>query len=191
MAGRGTGLAVAASAVLSFAALLAAGCGPEDLLEDDDEARKQIISGYELTQTDRGLRDWRLAGSTASYMETDSFVLLSVVELTFFELDEPTTLLTGDSGEIWEARGVMRVWGDVEVETSDGRFLETEELIWAESSGTFETDCFVVLTIQDSLASTVLSGRGARFNTDLGPSEEGVDIHESFRAVYTGQVPDE
>lgn len=180
-----------AAAPVAFVLLaVAGGCGSDELMEDDDESRKQVVSGYVLTQTELGLRDWRLEGCTASYVETDSMVLLSGVELTFFELDEPSTVLTGDSGEIREGRGLMRVWGDVEVQTVDGRHLATEELTWAESTGTFETDCVVVLTIQDSLARTVLSGRGARLSTDLGPGEEGVDIYEGFRAVYSGEVPE-
>ena len=168
------------------------GCGGDELLDDaDDESRKQLLDDYVLTQTDRGLRDWRLQGVTAVYSEMDSVVTLSTVEVTFFELDEPTTVLTGDSGQVFEAEGNMRVWGHVEVETTDGRHLSTQELIWSEEAGTFESDCSVVLTIRDSLSTTVLSGRGARLDTRLGPSEEGVDIYESFQAVYSGDLPDE
>ncbi|MBN1434459.1 LPS export ABC transporter periplasmic protein LptC, partial [Candidatus Fermentibacterales bacterium] len=158
--------------------------------EDDDSSRKQAVQGYELTQTDRGLREWRLAGATASYREVDSVVVLAAVEVTFFDLDEPSTVLTGDSGEIFESSGLMRVWGDVEVETTDGRHLSTQELVWSEDEGTFESDCFVVLTIRDSLSTSVLSGTGARLDTRLGPSEEGVDILESFSAVYSGEIPE-
>ena len=122
-------------------------------------------------------------------MESDSSGLIAGVRLTSYELDAPGSLLTGDSGEIMQGGAAVRVWGDVRVETVDGRLLETWELTWIESLAVFTTDCVAVLTIPDTLGSTILTGRGITLGQDLGASSEG-DVRESFTAIYSGEVPD-
>lgn len=172
-----------------LAQLLSSGCGK---ISDEmsDETPKQYLEGYTLTETGNGERQWRLEGETAVYIEDDSMVLLSGVYLTLFEIDAPSTILQGDSGEIFEVSGTMRIWGNVEVETTDNRHLSTSELLWDADEETFSSDCTVVLTLTDSLGQTVISGVGVVLDQSLGPSEEGIDILESFRAVYSGEFPD-
>ena len=53
--------------------------------------------------------------------------------------------------------------------------------------GVFHSDCLVVLTIPDSTGETVLSGTGVDLDLSLGAAE-GVDIEESFTAVYSGEI---
>lgn len=148
------------------------------------------MSGFELIQTGGNDRLWRLDGQSAEYVEEESTAVLCGVTLTYYRTDAPETILTGDSGEIEPGGRNVRVWGSVHVETMDGRVLETPELVWDESLEVFATDCVAVLTVPDSLGSTVMTGRGVVLGRDLG-SASGVDVRESFTAVYSGVVPTE
>jgi len=169
-----------------LAGLLACGSGePVDM--DADREPVQTVEDFTLVQSLEGDRSWRLVSDLAVYTEGDSLLILSGVDLTFFEEDVPTTILRGDSGRVELTSGLMRIWGDVNADTDDGRHLETQEIIWDDQMEIFHSDCLVVMTIPDSAGSTVLSGRGVDLDTDLG-ALEGVDIEEDFTAVYSGEL---
>jgi len=169
-----------------LAGLLA--CGSADPVDmDPDREPLQIVEDFTLVQSRDGYRSWRLLSEEAIYTEGDSLLLLSVVDLIFFEDDIPTTILKGDSGLVELKSGLMRIWGNVNAETDDGRYLETEEIIWDDEMEIFHSDCLVVLTIPDSTGETVLSGRGVDLDTGLG-AVDGVDIEEDFTAVYSGDL---
>lgn len=156
----------------------------------EDAQPRQVVAGFTLTQTGGGNRLWRLQGDSALYVEAESSAVLSGVTLTYYRLDAPETILTSDSGRVIEGGRSVNVWGNVRVETMDGRVLESPELVWDESLEVFTTDCVAVLTVPDSLGSTVMTGRGVVLGRDLG-STTGVDVRESFTAVYSGEVPPE
>ncbi len=163
-------------------------CGsPEHLDMDPDSDPMQIAEDFTLVQSLEGNRSWRLVSDVAVYTEGDSMLLLSSVDLTFFEEDIPTTILRGDSGLVELTTGLMRIWGDVNAETDDGRELQTQEIIWNDEMEIFHSDCLVVITIPDSTGETVLSGRGVDLDTGLG-ALEGVDIEDDFTAVYSGEL---
>ncbi|MCK4806445.1 MAG: LPS export ABC transporter periplasmic protein LptC [Candidatus Aegiribacteria sp.] len=175
------------SAGLAVLALLLA-CGSSDPVDmDPDREPIQIVEDFTMVQSREGYRSWRLVSEEAVYTEGDSLLLLSVIDLIFFEEDIPTTILRGDSGLVELKSGLMRIWGNVNAETDDGRYLETQEIIWNDESETFHSDCLVVLTIPDSAGQTVLSGRGVDLDTGLG-AVDGVDIEEEFTAVYSGTL---
>jgi LPS export ABC transporter protein LptC len=154
---------------------------------DPDREPMQTVEDFTLVQSLKGDRSWRLVSEVAVYTEGDSLLLISDVDLTFFEEDIPTTILKGDSGRVELQTGLMRIWGDVNAETDDGRYLETQEIVWDNEMEIFHTDCLVVMTIPDSAGETVLSGRGVDLDTGLG-AVEGVDIEEDFTAVYSGDL---
>jgi LPS export ABC transporter protein LptC len=169
-----------------LAGLLACGSSEQGHMDSDSEPM-QIVEDFILVQSLEGDRSWRLLSDMAVYTEGDSLLLLSRVDLTFFEDDIPTTILKGDSGLVELKSGLMRIWGNVNAETDDGRYLETQEIIWDDELEIFHSDCLVVMTIPDSSGETVLSGRGVDLDTGLG-SVEGVDIEENFTAVYSGEL---
>ncbi len=154
---------------------------------DPEEGPGQVVSDFVLVQSELGERAWLLESERAVYGDGDSVVVLSVVDLTFFEEDIPTTVLTGDSGRVELGSGLLRIWGDVQAETNDDRHMETEEIIWIDSLGIMHSDCLVVLTVPDSVGWTVLSGRDVDLDTGLDAAE-GVDIEEDFTAVRTGEL---
>ncbi len=169
-----------------LAGLLACGSGEQAELDSDREP-VQTVEDFTLVQSIAGDRSWRLVSDLAVYTEGDSLLILSGVDLTFFEEDIPTTMLRGDSGRVELRSGLMRIWGEVIADTDDGRHLETEEIIWNDSLETFHSDCLVVMTIPDSAGSTLLSGRGVDLDTGLG-AVAGVDIEDEFTAVYSGEL---
>jgi len=172
--------------LVALAVLLACGSSGEVDMDPDREPM-QTVTDFTLVQSLEGNRSWRLVSELAVYTEGDSLLLISDVDLTFFEEDIPTTILKGDSGRVELQTGLMRIWGNVNAETDDGRLLETDEIIWDDELEIFHSDCLVVLTIPDSAGETVLSGRGVDLDTGLG-SVEGVDIEENFTAEYSGEL---
>lgn len=173
------------TAILVLVSLGCSGSEPVDL--DSDREPVQTVEDFILVQSVAGDRSWKLISDLAVYAEGDSILVLSGVDLTFFEQDVPTTILTGDSGRVELRSGLMRIWGDVIADTDDGRHLETQEIIWDDSLEIFHSDCLVVMTIPDSAGSTTLSGRGVDLDTGLG-AVEGVDIEQDFTAVYSGEL---
>ncbi|MCD4848127.1 MAG: LPS export ABC transporter periplasmic protein LptC [Candidatus Aegiribacteria sp.] len=172
--------------LVALAGLLA--CGNPDPVEmDSDQEPVQNVENFILVQSLEGNRSWRLVSDEAVYTEGDSILLIDSVNLTFFEEDIPSTILTGDSGRVELQSGLMRIWGHVNARTNDDRHLSTEEIIWNDEMGVFHSDCLVVLTIPDSTGETVLSGMGVDLDVSLGVAE-GVDIEESFTAVYSGEI---
>ena len=172
--------------LVALAGLLA--CGNPDPVEmDSDQEPVQNVENFILVQSLEGNRSWRLVSDEAVYTEGDSILLIDSVNLTFFEEDVPSTILTGDSGRVELQSGLMRIWGHVNARTNDDRHLSTEEIIWNDEMGVFHSDCLVVLTIPDSTGETVLSGMGVDLDVSLGVAE-GVDIEESFTAVYSGEI---
>ena len=169
-----------------LAGLLACG-NPAPVEMDPDREPIQNVENFSLVQSLEGNRSWRLVSDEAFYTEGDSILLLNGVHLTFFEGDIPGTILTGDSGRVELQSGLMRIWGHVNARTNDDRHLLTEEIIWNDEMGVFHSDCLVVLTIPDSTGETVLSGMGVDLDVSLGAAE-GVDIEESFTAVYSGEI---
>ncbi len=109
------------------------------------------------------------------------------VRLVMYEADMPASMLTSDSGEALDNGAMLRAWGDARVETSEGRVLTSPELIWCDSLDSFMTDCLAVLEVPDSLGTTYLTGRGVVLDRSLG-SAAGVDVRDSFTAVYSGEV---
>ncbi len=109
------------------------------------------------------------------------------VRLVMYEDDIPASMLTSDSGEVLEDGGFLRAWGDARVETTEGRILTSPELVWCDSLDSFMTDCLAVLEMPDSLGTTYITGRGVILDRTLG-SAAGVDVRESFTAVYSGEV---
>lgn len=175
------------SAGLAVLAGLLACSSSESVDMDPDSDPKQTIEDFTLVQSMDGNRSWRLVSDMAVYTENDSLLLLDSVDLTFFEDDIPSTILKGDSGLVELNTGLMRIWDNVNAETVDGRYLETQEIIWDNELEIFHSDCLVVLTIPDSAGHTVLSGRGVDLDTGLG-AVEGVDIEDDFTAVYSGEL---
>ncbi len=147
----------------------------------------QQLGDFDLTQSSYDGRDWRLEADGGLLFEEDSTLLLWGVVLTTYESDLPSSMLVSDSGEVVEGGRLLRAWGSARVETSEGRVLVSPELVWDDSLSLFMTDCTAVLTIPESLGATTITGVGVVLDRSLGYST-GVDVRQSFHAVYSGEV---
>jgi LPS export ABC transporter protein LptC len=182
--GSGSGFTSAGLAVLT-AALACGSSERQDLSEDENP--RQSVEDFTLVQSSGASREWKLVARSGEYFEADSLMLLQDVEITFYEDDVPSMVMTGDSGRVDQMTGLLRLWGDVFAETDDGRTMEAPEIVWDDSLEMLHSDCLVVLTIPESLGVTVLSGRGVDLDTSLGAGED-VDIRQDFTAVYSGET---
>lgn len=76
-----------------------------------------------------------------------------------------TTQIVGDSGVIREAAGVLRIFGNVLVETENGLKLETDYLWWDSNTDRIKSDDFVKITRVET--GDVMSGWGLDSDKDL------------------------
>ncbi len=164
-------------------------CGEQPGDYSAETGRIQTVSGFRLTQAEGPERSWSLQGDTAVYLEDDSLVTLSGVFITFFKDNRPESTVRSDSGRAGLTTGTTVLWGSVVAENTRGRRLETQLLLWDDSLGVFYTDCLAVFTVPEDDGVTVLRGRGVTLNTGLGTLGD-VLVHQSFSAVYSGEVDD-
>ena len=177
--------------MIAGAAALLSGlsCGEQPADYSSDTGRIQTVSGFRLTQAEGAERSWSLQGDTALYLEEDSLVTLTGVFITFFEDNLPESTVSSDSGRANLTSGMTVLWGSVVARNAAGRILETQLLEWDDSLGVFHTDSLAVFTVPEDDGVTVLRGMGVTLDTGLGTLGD-VRVHESFHAVYSGEVSD-
>ncbi len=177
--------------MIAGAAALLSGlsCGEQPGDYSSDTGKIQTVSGFRLTQAEGAERSWSLQGDTAIYLEEDSLVTLTGVFITFFKDNLPESTVSSDSGRANLTSGRTVLWGSVVAENTSGRILETQLLEWDDSLGVFHTDCLAVFTVPEADGVTVLRGMGVTLDTGLGTVGD-VQVHESFQAVYSGEVTD-
>ncbi|MBC8428613.1 MAG: LPS export ABC transporter periplasmic protein LptC [FCB group bacterium] len=159
-------------------------CGSSDPVDlDSDEEQTQIVTDFTFVQSSGGERSWILESDWAHYTEGDSVLLLPGVEVTFFESDVPETSLLGDSGRIEIQDGLMRVWGNVRIET-EGRSLVAPEIEWREETEMFCSDCLVVLTVTTDSSIAGYQGVGIDLNINLDVVDN-LEIRDAFHAEYS------
>lgn len=154
----------------------------------EESGKVQTVSGIRLVQADSGLREWMLMGDSAVYREEDSLLLITGVNIVFYEDDVPESSVRSDTGSSDLVTGETVLWGNVFAENVDGRTLSTDLLNWSDSMGTFQTDCLVTFTLPESTGTTTLTGRGVILDTGLSAIGD-VTVHESFTAVTVGEMP--
>jgi len=163
------------------------GCGEQPGEWSQESGKVQTVSGIRLVQSQDGFRDWMLTGDSAVYREEDSLLLITEVNIVFYEEDIPESFVRSDTGSSDMISGRTVLWGNVFAENADGRTLNTELLNWSDSLETFQTDCLVTFTIPESTGTTTLRGRGVVLDTGLSAIGD-VTVQESFTAVTVGDV---
>lgn len=176
------GLALASIAILFSA------CSNEPSQWSEESGKVQTVADIRLVQSKEGLRDWMLTGDSAVYREEDSLLLITNVNIVFYENDLPESYVRSDTGSSDLVSGETVLWGNVFAENSDGRTLNTDLLNWSDSLETFQTDCLVTFMIPESTGTTTLHGRGVILDTGLSAVGD-ITVQESFTAVTTGEVP--
>jgi LPS export ABC transporter protein LptC len=143
----------------------------------------QVISGFSLTETARGSKEWTFNAGIASIYERRNVLEADTVKVTFFDGEGRTkSVLTARSGKLNRNTNDMEARGNVVVTGSDGVVLRTETLTWV--ADTHE------ITSQDSVTvirhGDVLTGWGFRGEPDLGKFE----ILRNMRATIRPAGPE-
>lgn len=173
--------------ILSFF-ILTWSCGEDSSQWSEESGKVQTVTEIRLVQSEEGIRDWMLTGDSAVYREEDSLLLITDVNIVFYENDLPESYVESDTGSSDLVSGRTLLWGNVFAENSDGRTLTTDLLNWSDSLETFQTDCLVTFVIPESTGTTTLNGRGVILDTGLSAVGD-ITVQESFTAVTTGEVP--
>lgn len=159
---------------------------PEEWSEESGKV--QTVTDIRLVQSHDGIRDWMLDGDYAVYREMDSLLLITNVNIVFYEDDIPESYVRSDTGSSDMVSGQTVLWGNVFAENTAGRTLSTDLLNWSDSLESFQTDCLVTFVLPESTGTTTLYGRGVTIDTGLSAVGD-ITVQEAFTAVTTGELP--
>jgi LPS export ABC transporter protein LptC len=125
----------------------------------------QVISGFSLTETTMGQKDWHMDARRAYVYEKRNILEADSIEVTFYgEAGRVRSTLKADYGKLNRASDNMEASGNVVVTSADGVVLETKSLRWeSKLRKIISEDSVRIVREQD-----VLTGWGFRGDPDLG-----------------------
>ena len=134
-------------------ALLAVGCKgstkspPVSGLSALADSADQVMYGARFNLTDLGVLHAQLLADTAYFFDDNTRVELVHVNSTFYtNTGVKNAVLTSRRGTYHTATGMMLARGNVIVNSTDGRTLKSEELIFDQSRNQISSDSAFVLT---------------------------------------------
>jgi LPS export ABC transporter protein LptC len=156
-------------AVVFSASLFIVGCAHDEpgevTVERDKPLPDQVITGFDITETSMGKKDWNMKAQKAFLYERRNVLEAQEVEVTFFgEEGEIRSVLKADYGRLNRASDDMEARGSVVITGSDGVVLETESVKWLSGTRKIVSDDSVKVIRNDD----VLTGWGFRGDPDLG-----------------------
>lgn len=156
-------------------------CGCREMEESSIEDRHrptQVAESFTLTETISGERVWCLKADKALSYEDENLIKVYGVTIEFYKEGGHYSTLTSEEGIYYTLTADMEAFGEVVVESEEGR-LETETLNWVAREEKIRTDDYVRIT----KGETVITGRGL----ESDPSLESVKIEKEFQA-YSREV---
>jgi LPS export ABC transporter protein LptC len=155
--------------VAALAGLGLSGCARDDegqrISERDRPLPDQVISGFSLTETSMGAKDWHMDASKAYIYDKRNVLEADSIEVTFYgEAGEVRSTLKADYGRLNRASNDMEANGNVVVTSSDGVVLETKSLRWESGLRKISSEDSVKIIREKD----VLTGWGFRGDPDLG-----------------------
>ncbi|MFQ5453369.1 MAG: LPS export ABC transporter periplasmic protein LptC [Candidatus Zixiibacteriota bacterium] len=130
------------------------GCGKNDsntnnlssledsLLQPDTETSGAIISIY-----NKELLTAEILSEKIIEFETKDSTMAYMLNIDILDSSRHvTTEVIGDSGIIYESKGLLNIYGNVVVTTDDNSKLETDHLWWNSKTNRIKTDAFVRIT---------------------------------------------
>ena len=173
------------SPIFLVAACSMCGCGPrkEPLPVSAEEIAVpyQEITNATLFSYDGPRKNWRL---DAEYMKKNlddtAKILVAPVRITLFDSSgNPGTRILSDSGNTKGDMESFLVWGDVYINTHDGKVIQTQKLWWDKETHLVHSDTYVQITTPNG---DVLRGKGLDGREDFS--------RWTFKSEVSGKFPD-
>ena len=144
-------------------AILSAGCTQQDkpaASADDGPAGEllpdAILKGATIYLYDRGKVTAEIqADSIIKYERIDSTVAFALNVNSYDSVGNVETNVVGDSGIIREKTGELYVYGNVDVNTSEGSRLQSEYLYWDSENELIKSDKFVRITKEEDIITGI------------------------------------
>jgi LPS export ABC transporter protein LptC len=139
----------------------------------------QVITGFSLTETTMGEKDWHMEADRAYIYEKRNILEAEAIEVTFFDkAGEIRSVLRADYGKLNRGSDDMEAIGNVVVTSADGVVLESETLRWeSELRKIISEDSVRIVRDED-----VLTGWGFRGDPDLGSFRILRDMKATIKA---------
>lgn len=128
------------------------------------DSADQVMYGAKFNLTDQGVLHAQLLADTAYFFDDNTRVELLHVNSTFFtSVGVKNAVLTSHRGTYHTVSGLMEAFGDVAVNSEDGRRLQTPQLKYDQGRNEISSDSAFVLTEP----SRRLEGIGFRSDPNL------------------------
>lgn len=144
------------------------------------DSADQVMYGASFNLTDRGVIRAELQADTAYFFDDNTRIELDDVNTTFYTVSGmKDAVLTSDRGRYSTRLGNMTAYGNVIVNTEDGRRIETPELHYNEGANQFTSDSQFVMTEPGRRIA------GVGFRSD--PGLKNVQVLSGASGFMTGQ----
>jgi LPS export ABC transporter protein LptC len=156
-------------ALVAVAGFLMPGCTGDENGQAVSQRNKplpdQVISGFSLTETSMGEKDWHMDAAKAYVYDKRNVLEADSIEVTFYGNDgQVRSTLKADYGMLNRTSNDMEASGNVVVTSSDGVVLETKSLRWESGPRKIVSEDSVRIVREKD----VLTGWGFRGDPDLG-----------------------
>lgn len=144
------------------------------------DSADQVMFGASFNMTDRGVIRAELQADTAYFFDDNTRIELDNVTTTFYTVSGlKDAVLTSNRGRYSTRLGNMTAYGNVVVNTEDGRNIATPELHYSQASNQFSSDSQFVMTEPGRRLA------GVGFRSD--PGLNNVQVLSGASGSMTGQ----
>ena len=172
-----------------LACVLLSGCAEEPHVvptgEVPDNPPDQELFDAVITDSEAGARRWILESDRLERWNKRDDAELHGVHMRFFRADTLHSTLTSRRGKANLKTNDLFCWGDVVVETRDGRRLETQELDYDDSEGLITNEVFNRFIRGDD----VMTGLGMVATPELDYFELKKNVDATVRDDDEGDAP--
>jgi LPS export ABC transporter protein LptC len=143
-------------------------------------AGRQIISRTMMRAYDGELLLWKLEADRMLRENSQAPVLVVPVYMELFDEDRAlATTVTADSGYTDESLGEFKLWGEVRIETADGKTIQSQSLYWNNSDRILTSPDYVEI---ETASGEIMRGKGFEAAEDFS--------WWSFHSNVAGQFSD-
>lgn len=155
--------------ILFLASIIFCSCSTDPKLVQEFIEQKDLpierIQGAEMLQTENGKLKIKIVASTIERFQDvqPSLVFSNGLEVTFYKDSVVRSVLTANKAEVNEINNTMIASDNVVLVSSEGKRMNTDELIWDEGKNKIYTDKQIIITT----AKEIVEGEGFESNPDF------------------------